>query len=383
MQLANFLESAREDILDATVDFARTIPVLSKLDTKALRDHLPELLKVISADLRTPETRAESIQKSLGDAPPADVPTSAQTHGLLRAQLGLSVEQVVAEYRALRSSVLRLWTDSFPADDYPTGKAAANDILRFNEAIDQAVAESVEFYESERERWRHIFLAVLGRDLRGPLDAISLTVELMRKEAGGDSKRTAMLARGVKRLASLLDSLLEYSRSSLGVGMILARSHTDLGAACADELELLRAANPKAHIDYQVTGDTQGEFDASRVREALGNLVSNAVKHSDPSQPTVVCVQGDDQHVRISVDNAGEIPIEEIDMLFEPLYRRSTPSSEGAQHTHLGLGLFITRQIARAHDGEATGTCVANHVCFTIELPKAPGLPLSAPVSST
>ena len=365
MRLAHFLDSAREEILDAAVTFARTIPALATLDEHHLRDHLPELLRAISVDLQTAQSRTQSINKSHGDAAPVEAETAAQIHGLLRARLGLSIEQLIAEYRALRSSVLRLWADAHPAA--PTAPA---DILRFNEAVDQAVAESVQFYAGERERWRQIYLGVLGHDLRGPLNALSLTVEVMRAEGSGLPAHTAMLTRGVKRLTSLLDSLLEYSRVSMGVGMNIQRSAVDIADECLDEIQLLRAAHPEAQIEFAASGDTKGEFDPSKVREALGNLVSNAVKHGDRTGVSVR-VDGAPNQIKIAVENGGDIPDHEFSMLFEPLYRRPSTAAR-VEHTHLGLGLFISRQIARAHEGDLTGACLDNRVTFTVTLPRIP-----------
>jgi signal transduction histidine kinase len=361
MRLADFLDQARDRILDDAVAFAQTIPALQATDERTLRDHLPALLKVIAADLQTAQTRSQSIAKSRGDAPDAAATTSAQTHGLMRARDGIDIEQLVAEFRALRSSILRQW-----ADDHAPGPGAVDEIMRFNEAIDQAVAESVEFYAQERERWREIFLGILGHDLRTPLNAVGLTVEMMHRKALAPPAHTALLARGVRRMTSLLDSLLEYNRASLGVGMALERAPTDLAEACAEELELQRAANPQAQIAFHAQGSTDGVFDASRVREALSNLVSNAVKHGG-AEPVVVTVRGDAASVQVSVENAGALPTSEIERLFEPLRQRETRSAE---RTHLGLGLFIVRQIARAHGGEVEGAGVDGKVRFTLDLPK-------------
>lgn len=364
MRLATFLESAHVQILDEAVAFARTIPALEHTSEKALRDHLPEVLKAISTDLRTSQSRTEAIAKSQGDAPETSSQTPAETHGLMRAQDGIDIEQLVAEFRALRSSVLRLWTEA-----HPVQANAIEDIIRFNEAIDQAVAESVKFYAQARERWREIFLGVLGHDLRGPLNTISLTVAVLRQQNIAPVQQTAMLTRGVARMKSLLDTLLEYSRSSLGVGMALQLEPVDLGSACADELDLQRAAHPEATIDYAAQGLTEGAFDASWVREALGNLVSNAIKHGDTGEPVVVNLQGEDACVRIIVENSGGLPSDDIEKLFEPLRQGNIGSTE-ADRTHLGLGLFIVRQVARAHGGDVTGTCLDGRVRFTMELPK-------------
>ncbi|MET1116998.1 MAG: HAMP domain-containing sensor histidine kinase [Comamonas sp.] len=331
---------------------------------KALRDHLPEVLEAISADLRSPQSRTESIVKSHGGAPEGSSQTSAQIHGLTRAQDGIDIEQLIAEFRALRSSVLRLW-----ADDHPMEPDAIEDIMRFNEAIDQAVAESVKFYAEERERWRSIFLGVLGHDLRGPLHAISLTVGVMRLQAITPVHQTALLTRGVGRMKALLDTLLEYSRSSLGLGMALQRASVDLAVVCAEEVELQRAAHPDVQIDYTAHGPAEGAFDASWVREALGNLISNAIKHGDAGEPITVKVEGEAGAVRVWVENAGELQPDDIEQLYEPL-RRGKSNSDRPDRTHLGLGLFIVQQVAQAHGGEITGSCAQQRVRFTLELPK-------------
>lgn len=363
MQLATFLESARDQILEEVVAFAKTIPALKKTDEKALRNHLPQVLEAISADLRTPQSRTQSIDKSHGNAPRGSATSSAQTHGLMRAQSGIDIEQLVAEFRALRSSILRLWSEA-----HPVRPDAIEDITRFNEAIDQAVAESVQFYAQERERWREIFLGVLGHDLRAPLNAITIMADVMIKQDVAPAQQTAMLGRQVRRMKTLLDSLLEYSRSNLGVGMALHLAPTDLTAACKEEVELQRAAYPAAEITFHAQGPAEGAYDVSRVREALGNLVSNAVKHGDAGGTISVTVEGGTNGVALSVRNAGELATEGIDELFEPLRRGRT--GPGPDRTHLGLGLFIARQIARAHGGDVMGHCEKHQVRFTLTLPK-------------
>lgn len=170
----------------------------------------------------------------------------------------------------------------------------------------------------------------------------------------------------------LLDALLEYNRAGLGAGMAVAKAPADLGAVSAEELELQRAALPGANIELAVRGNVQIEVDASRMREALGNLVTNAVKHGLQSEPVTVTVQGEDDLVRISVENAvaQTIPSAKIEGLFEPLRRGETRAN--ADRSHLGLGLFISRQIARAHGGEVVGHCTPERISFTITVPRSP-----------
>jgi signal transduction histidine kinase len=177
MRLADFITTNTEPILLKWEAFARTLlPAAGGLDVAGLRDHAEQILQTIARDLKISQSRSERVAKSRGEAPraPHSPETAAETHAVLRATGGFSMDQMVAEYRALRSAVLDLW-----ADAHEPGPDTLSDISRFNEAIDQAVAESVHFFSLESERWRNVFLGVLGHDLRGPLNAILLTSQLL------------------------------------------------------------------------------------------------------------------------------------------------------------------------------------------------------------
>jgi len=371
MQIATFIELSSEQILAESVAYARAIVSLKDEDEAVLRDHLPKVLAAISADLRSPQSRTESIEKSHGLAPEkeGDHRTAAETHGLMRARSGLHIEQVAAEYRALRSCVLRLWSEAATS---PPGPDSVRDVVRFNEAIDQALAESVRVYTAEVERWRQIFLGVVGHDLRAPLNAVSLTAELLAQAMPHEfSLPIERLRRSASRMTLLLDSLLEYNRVGLGGGMTIARLPVDLAVECGEEVEMQRDASPGTRIELMVRGDTRGEFDGSRIREALGNLIGNAIKHGLPSEPVIVRLEGDESSVRLAVENAatGSISSGEMELLFEPL-RRGKVQRPGSDRSHLGLGLFIVRQIARAHGGEVHGHSESRRVRFTVTLPK-------------
>jgi hypothetical protein len=148
MRLADFIEANSEAILGEWEAFARSLlPAAAGLDVEALRDHAEQILQTAARDLRTSQTGSEQLAKSRGEAArlAGSPETAAQTHAVLRATAGFTLQQMVAEYRALRATVLRLW-----ADPHEAGPDALADVNRFNEAIDQAVAESVDFFQGSR-----------------------------------------------------------------------------------------------------------------------------------------------------------------------------------------------------------------------------------------
>lgn len=180
MRLADFIEASCDPILAEWVEFAKTCgPAARKMDTVALGDHALEMLQNIISDLRAPQTDAEQEDKSKGNADAEDngeVPdTAAEVHGAGRAGSGFTVGEMAAEYRALRASVIRLWTQ---ANGTLSG-ADLDDLMRFNEAIDQSLAESITRYTQDVDRSKEMFLAILGHDLRTPLGAVITSSQFM------------------------------------------------------------------------------------------------------------------------------------------------------------------------------------------------------------
>ncbi len=367
MRIADYIENNAETILEEAHDFAVTLlPKQVHLDSEALRDHLPQILEIIVADLRTHQTEEEELLKSHGGSDTITQARSpAQWHGHLRAQAGFSIQHLVAEFRALRASVLRLWSAK-----QTSSEVAFNDMIRFNEAIDQAVAESVSHYAAEQETWRQVFLGVLGHDLRGPLNAILLTTEMMSTMAldAPLSKQASRLMKSGKRMNALLNDLLDYSRTSLGMGIRIERKQVDLLAEIADEVDLLRASWPNVPITLKAGCPTEVSVDASRVREALANLVNNAVKYGDADAGVEIYLDVDETHVKVRVDNKGtSIPASTVETMFEPL-QRGRARSNSDDSVSLGLGLFVVREVAKAHGGDVEVTSTDTRTTFVLNL---------------
>jgi signal transduction histidine kinase len=376
MRLADFIRANREPILREWEEFARTCaPASGTMDVEALRDHADQMLTVIAADLRTPQDRLEQSEKSKGRAPSEDpeASTAAEKHGAGRAESGFSVEQMVAEYRALRASVIRLWTkekgELVPAD--------VEDLTRFNEAIDQSLAESVMEYTQELDESKEIFLAILGHDLRTPLGAIYTSARFMLElDELKEPHRTLLvrIERSATRTVQLVGDLLDFTRSRLGGGMPITRAEVDLGRIVRDVVEEISAAHPGARIEVDTRVDERGKWDQARVSQALSNLISNAVQHGSAGTTVHVDVAGDDDQVAIAVRNRGVvIRSEDLDGIFNPMKGRASPhkAAGGGPTGSLGLGLYIVERIVSAHGGriqvessEGSGTT------FTVYLPR-------------
>ncbi|MEI7297966.1 sensor histidine kinase [Paraburkholderia tropica] len=372
MRLADFISRDTEPILEHWEAFAATLmPAAADLESLALRDHAEQILLAVAADLRTSQTREAQREKSLGRGPvPIDAPeTAAQTHALLRARAGFNISQLAAEYRALRASVLRLWMD-----DCAPGMPDLNDVIRFNEAIDQALAESVAFFAAQAEQSRNLLLGVLGHDMRSPLQAIQATATYLEALNAGDrvSEAAARMIRSGARMQALLDDMTDFNRTKLGLGIKVTAKGVDLADVLGDELDELRAVHPDRQIELQVSGNLQGTWDGRRLQQLLGNLVLNAVKYGAQDTPVRVVATGDATHVRIEVKNSGAaIEHATLARMFDPLTRGPDDPGKADRSGSLGLGLYIASEIAKAHHGVIEARSDETETSFSVSLPRA------------
>jgi signal transduction histidine kinase len=371
MRLADFILRDMEAILVAWEAFAAVqLPAAKHMDSLSLRDHAREILQAVSKDLSTSQSREAQTAKSLGRAPVliGAPETAAQTHALLRARSGFDINQMAAEYRALRASVLRLW-----GDDSPPESTHLNDIIRFNEAIDQALVESVAFFSTQVDQSRNLFLGMLGHDLRNPLQTIQMTATyLAALNAGAKvSEAASRLINSGGHMHALLDDLLDFNRTNLGLGINITPSDVDLSQLFASALDQLRAANPGRRIDLEVHGDTCGSWDSQRLQQLLGNLVRNAIKYGAADAPVYVGLNGDAAGVVLEVRNSGPvIEPSDLDQIFDPLKRGSDNENKYDAYGSLGLGLYIAREIAKGHGGSIEARSDETETVFAVRLPR-------------
>ncbi|PRX21155.1 signal transduction histidine kinase [Paraburkholderia sp. BL18I3N2] len=371
MRLSHFILDEMEAILVEWETFAATLlPAAQGMSSLELRDHARPILEAIARDLSTPQTRQAQLDKSRGLAPVLEnaPETAAQTHAVLRARRGFDINQLCAEYRALRAVVLRLWQDKGGAQPLEL-----DDVIRFNEAIDQALTESVSYFSSQVDRSRNLLLGMLGHDMRSPLQTIQMTAHHLAKLNDGEdiSVAVARLIRSGARMQALLDDMVDFSRTKLGLGIRVVPAPVDVAALVGDELDQLRVAHGTQRVELDVKGDTGAVCDGRRIQQMVGNLVGNAIRYGEPAAAVKVAVIGEDREISIVVTNCGPaIPPSVLRRVFEPLERGPDAETRAGSHDGLGLGLYIAREIARAHGGEVDAHSNESETVFTVRLPR-------------
>ena len=370
--LSAFLRENSEPILAEWETFARGLQVGEPLDIVALRDHAKEMLTVIATDLDEAQTDLQQSDKARGlsDADQSRLPTAAQEHGAGRAGSGFSIDQMVAEFRALRASVINLWLQR-------ERQASANDLqdmIRFNEAIDQAIAESITAYARDIRESKDRFLAILGHDLRTPLGSIITSTRFMLDTGTLAEPNLALVTRvemSARRMNRLVTDLLEFTRSRFGDSIPINRGKMDLATVIQDVAAEVSTSYPANRVQVETKGDLRGNWDCDRITQALINLVSNAAQHGAPGTPIEIRGSGSTSEVRVSVHNVGP-PISDSarKQLFDPM--KDSRNGGDRDRRHFGLGLYIVDKIAQAHGGsidvestEQSGTT------FTVRLPRA------------
>ena len=352
VRLADFILANREPILQKWEDFAKTILPEAHMDRRKLRDHADQMLKSIAVDLKTAQTDQEQALKSRGLEPHSKNDSAAEIHAQDRLESGFSMEQMISEYRALRASVLSLWSH-----EIKTGIAfEIEDMTRFNEAIDQMLAESVGQYSNSVDQANNLFLAILGHDLRTPLGAIGLGAEIMLRSKEIGSKYTKISTRiyhSSRRAGKIVEDLLDFTRANSSAGLSVKPTPTNLKDVCEGIIEELRIYHPERTILFVAEGQFDGNFDSTRVEQAFCNLVDNAAKHGAIDSVVAIEMRSEQSSALLSVHNSG-LPIDADDLphIFDPMTRYSKfAADEEGPTSGLGLGLYIAHQIVTAHNG--------------------------------
>ena len=371
MKLSEFITQATPQIIEEWETFARSCtPAATAMDLEQRRDNVAGMLRMIATDLETPQTKTEQQAKSVGTDRAAAVHTAAAAHGTDRATNGFTLAQMVSEFRALRASVLRLWAEAQPVFD----RGNIDEITRFNEAIDQLLAESVQTYAEDVDHVKDLFLGVLGHDLRNPLGAMMMSATVMMAKEGPEwvhAKTASRILSSGARMNGLISDLLDFTRSRLGGGIPITRSSIDLEETCRAVCDEISAYRPDCVVRFEAAGQLRGSWDGDRVAQALSNLLGNACQHGTRGEPVVVRVLGGGDEVVVSVSSQGPvIPERSLRDIFDPFRQLDPKAITATEHSSIGLGLYIVQAIATAHQGTVDATSTVAGTTFSLRLPR-------------
>ncbi|HZY19210.1 MAG TPA: sensor histidine kinase [Ramlibacter sp.] len=374
MRIGEFIKQQVELIVDEWVQFAQTrLPSAHGFTREELADHAKVLLLAIADDVGRTQGVQASHDKSRGNRPgdAPEVTRIAREHAAQRFEQGFSFDHLVSEFRALRASVIQSWCKQLKEPR----AADLDDLTRFGESVDQALSASTSLYSQKVDDSRNLLLGVLGHDLRTPLGVVHMSTHYL---LGADSlppaqtKAVVRIQTAAERMRAMVEDILDFTQTAFGVALPIMPAPADFGSITRNIVAEVTALHPDATIELTCDGDLTGCWDAARTAQMLANLMANAVQHGAAGKPVIVAVDADVEAVRVRVSNEGApIPADMRDNLFSPLRQRpASQADRGRGSSGLGLGLYITREIAVAHGGTVDFSSTAEATSFCVRLPR-------------
>jgi signal transduction histidine kinase len=373
VRLADFILANVEPILGQWEAYARSIwPAGATADVAEVRDDAEDFLRATAIDIRSGQASVDRAGKS--------------------KDTGFDLRVVIAEYRALRASVLRLWRESDPTPDL----GDVDDLTRFNETIDQSIAHAAGSHVQRVERDRALalaseqasrkeaeaanrandmFLTLLSHEMRTPLNAIGLWLSILRQENAGEKhfqEGLDVIERNTRAQVKLIDDVLEMSRIASGK-LRMEISACELADVITAGVNAVRPAAEAGGITINVQLDPSASAalcDRVRIQQVVSNLVSNAVKFTPRGGRVDVTLSRDQSSTQIQVSDDGQgISAELLPLVFDRF--RQADSSTRRRFGGLGLGLSIVKRVVEAHGGtvEATSPGEGRGSTFSVRLP--------------
>ena len=277
---------------------------------------------------------------------------------------------MVSEFRALRASIVRLWSEA--QNEYD--RANLEDVTRFNEAIDQLLAESIARYTHDIDSSKDLLLGVLGHDLRTPLGAIMMSAQVMMEKEGPDwrhLKTASRILSSGKRMDGIIGDLVDFTRTRLGAGIPIVRADMDMKTIGQQTVDEITSFHPGCVVNFEASGELRGQWDNGRIGQALSNLVGNAYQHGLENAPIDVAVRGEPDQVVLTVHNQGPaIAKNHLQDIFNPFRQLPPDRANSKDARSIGLGLYIVQAIVNAHKGTIDVESTERGTTFTVRLPR-------------
>ena len=284
-------------------------------------------------------------------------------------------DEVVLELSGTAGQRLRVMVNAFETRDINDQPCfirftilKASDRLQYEQNLQEAkkIAEKELIIQRETVILREQLIAVLGHDLRNPLSAITMAIEILTLSLGKrEANIIAILKKSTLRMSELVSNIMDFARTRLGEGIILTKQNIELEPRLLQVVNELRLAFPKREIIALFETPESVNCDPDRIAQLLSNLIANALTHGSANAPVRIHTYHKDGNFELSVINHGApIPADMHEYLFAPFTRETSRCS---QHG-LGLGLYISSEIARAHNGSISCTSTAEETCFTLRI---------------
>jgi PAS domain S-box-containing protein len=249
--------------------------------------------------------------------------------------------------------------------------------VRHQRTLEELAAEKAASAERARlQEFQERFIAILGHDLRNPLAAIEMGAGFVRQRAAASTDDTLVrvvdrIKDSARRMSRMIEQILDLTRSRLAGGLTVAPDRMDLSATILAIVDEMRTAHPSRAIVVRCPPATWGSWDRDRLEQVFSNLIGNAIHHGDPDGPATIDLLDEGDDVVVTVHNRGR-PIPETLQaeLFSP-FRRGERDSKTPETEGLGLGLYISREVALAHGGDIDVRSTAGGgTTFRVRLPR-------------
>jgi signal transduction histidine kinase len=339
-ELADAVRGRSPRILERFREMVKEIlPSADELTLTELLDHLPQALQDLAIAL---EATSGSLQKNfLSDS---------RQHGVCRFHQSFNLSELLVEYSILRSLVIEEVGSAFGR------MPSLAEISALNIGIDAASRRAVESFVLHQQREMQAgaeaqskYLSFLSHDLRGSLNGILLTVEVLRREQGAVANRSEsvndleMMRRSILDTVSAMDRFLHADKFRRGkVEVRLGK--VNLGSLIPEVAKQFMEQAKEKGIEVQVDTAIAPVIvtDRELVQLILQNLLGNAVKYTKQGRVRVITskLSGGGCQITVADDGPG-IPPDQIEMIFQPYTRGPTHGQSG-----LGLGLTIAHEAA-------------------------------------
>ena len=284
-------------------------------------------------------------------------------------------DEVVVELNSTTGQRLRVMVNAFETRDKNGNPCfirftilKASDRLQYEQNLqeEKKIAEKELIIQKEIVMLREQLIAVLGHDLRNPLSAITLAVEFLSLSLGErDANILTILKKSTLRMSELVNNIMDFARTRLGEGIILSKQNTVLEPLLLQVINELRLAFPKREINVLFDITEPVDCDPHRIAQLLSNLIANALTHGSANTPVKIHCFHKDGNFELSVINHGApIAADMHEYLFAPFTREGSRSSQSG----VGLGLYISSEIARAHNGTINFISNTEETCFTFRI---------------